>query len=250
MVMNKKLFLSILLLAVCFAGQAQRNFYHRLDVGSSNIYSFVVSNLGTALLNYATHDMLFDNSFTYSFFSGEGYVNEVSTKRYDPMGITMRDLFNDAYFGTKLGYQSDNMGFVNWGIYGSAHYKINQFKAKFMPEMDYERERLHYMKTGVGLMLTLGSIEHKTRVQIEAALRYDFPLGYAGVYGASKDMLESGLSSHYAIKVAGFTWLSVGVYADINHYNLYNVTVDKANLKMYNIGITFTITPKRGEDWL
>lgn len=94
---------------------AQRNFYHRLDVGSANVYTFVLSNLLTGYANYLSGDMLFDNSYVYTLYDGSMDGGKIRTKGFNPMGITATELFNDAFAGVKLGYQSDRLGFLNWG---------------------------------------------------------------------------------------------------------------------------------------
>lgn len=241
----------VFLFAISFSisTNAQRNFYHRIDLGSSNLYTFVISNIVTGYANYFSHDILFDNSYAYTFYKGVYCDQNIKTKAFSPIGITARDLFNDAFAGVKLGYQSDNMGGFNWGIYASTHYKINQVKATFLSE-DYSNECFQYIKPGLGLMFTFGSVENTTKVQLEAVVRYDIPIGYNGYFGNRRDALNNGVSSRFVIKVAGYKWFSVGAYTELNYYDLYkfkNVT-GKSNFKMYNIGLTFTITPKRGED--
>lgn len=248
---TKKIFLrsilAFVLICQCNMMSAQRNFYHRLDVGSSNIYTFAGSNLITGYANYLTGDILFDNSFIYSFYTGNYYGAKIKTKNYALASITAKDLFDDCFAGAKLGYQSDNMGSFNWGVYASAHYKVNQFKMLF-PNTDlYIGECVQYLKPGVGLFLTLGSIENKTKVQIEGTIRYDVPIGYKGMFGKKADVLNNGLSSHIAIKLAGYSWFSIGAYADVNYYDLYKNWEDNSKFKIYNVGLTFTITPKRGE---
>ena len=242
--------LVLLLFSDCNCINAQRNFYHRIDVGSSNIYTFVGSNLITGYANYFTHDILFDNSYTYTFLNGSYQGQDIKTKALDLMGLTAQELFSDCFAGVKLGYQTDNMGSLNWGVYGSAHYKINQFNALFPFMNDYYKECIQYFKPGIGLFFTFGSVESKTKIQVEAAIRYDLPIGYKGVFGKKTDALSNGVSSHFAIKIAGYTWLSAGLYADINHYNFYKEfkQIGNSKFKMFNLGITFTITPKRGED--
>lgn len=192
---------------------------------------------------------MFDNSYVYTIYGGEVNGESVKTKAFNPMGITVSELFNDAFSGVKLGYQSDLMGTFNWGIYASGHYRINQFKAKFADIENYTKERFSYLKPGIGLLLTFGGIESKAKVQFEAAARYDFPIGYKGVFGTSAtDMLGKGVSSHYTIKVAGYSWFSAGVFADLCHYKLYNKMRNNSTFRPYSFGVTFTITPKRGED--
>lgn len=249
---NETFVKATLFLAFAFAGNqpmvAQYNFYHRVDVGSGNIYSFVGSNLVTGYSNYFTHDILFDNSFSYTLFNGRYQGMDIKTKTMDPMGIMAKDIFSDCFAGIKLGYQSDLMGGVNWGIYASAHYRINQFDARFPFADDYQKESVQYVKPGTGVLLTLGSVESKTKVQFEAALRYDIPIAYKGVFGNKNSVLEKGLSSHFGVKVAGYTWFSAGLYADMNFYDLYKDMGSNSQFKIYSVGLTFTITPKRGED--
>lgn len=226
---------------------AQRHFYHRIDVGTSNIYMFALSNLATGYTNYLTHDILFDNSYVYTLFGGNVDNESVKTKPLSPIGVTSSELFNDAFAGLKLGYKSDQMGIFNWGVYVSSHFRINQYKAKFAAMTDYTKERIEYFKPGTGLLLTFGGIESKVRIQIEAAARYDIPVSYKGMFGNKNDVLGKGISSHYSIKVAGYSDYSVGIFADLCHYKLYDKTQSNSTFKPYSFGVTFTITPKRGE---
>ena len=251
--MNNRTFFVKGLLAIVLLGQSaitfgQRNFYHRFDVGSSNIYTFAGSNLITGYANYLSSSILFDNSYTYSFYNGNYNGGDIKTKKYEMTGLTARDLLDDCFAGVKLGYQSDNMGSLNWGLYASAHYKINQFRMQLPTSSDYSGECAQYVKPGVGMFLTFGSVESKTKVQIEGAVRYDMPISYKGYFGKKADELNTGLSSHIAVKLAGYTWISAGIFADINHYDLYKNMGNGSKFKVYNVGLTFTITPKRMED--
>jgi hypothetical protein len=249
--MNRlKILACVAILCGVVNANAQRNLYYRLDVGSSNIYTFVLSNLVTGYANYFSHDMLFDNSYVYTLYSGKIDGGKIKTKGFDPMGVTARDLFNDAFAGVKLGYQSDFTGPINWGIYASGHYRINQIKAKFPTMAGYGKERFIYLKPGIGLLITFGGVESDVKVQLEAAARYDMPIGYHGIEGTkADDVLNKGVSSHYSVKVGGYSWVSAGVFADFCHYDLYKKdVVAKSNFKPFSFGVTFTITPKRGED--
>ena len=246
-----KIKIIMLIIAICDFStlSAQRNFYHRLDVGSSNIYTFVLSNLVTGYANYLSHDMLFDNSYIYTIYRGKMGGEKIETKAYSPMGLTAKEVFNDVYGGVKLGYQSDLMGKVNWGIYASGHYRVNQVKVLFPGDDVYKAERFQYFKPGMGILLTFGGIDQKVKVQLEAAARYDLPVGYSGAMeGKASDILKSGISSHFAVKIAGFSWLSAGLFADFTHHDIYKNMTGDSHFKPYSFGVTFTITPKRGED--
>lgn len=223
-----------------------RHFYHRLDVGSGNIYTFVGSNLITAFANYLSHTVLFDNSFNYSFYSGKYQINNISIKHNNIAGITARDLFDDIHGGVKLGYKSDSFNAFNWGIYGSAHYKLNQFKSRLTDV--YEPERLSYFKPGVGLFFLFGGIEHKTWVQIETGAQYCIPIVYSGRFGNTKVPLNKGIATTYSIKIGGSTDFTGGVFLNLYHFNIFKENY-YTNFKMYNVGVTLTITPKRGEKY-
>lgn len=167
---NKKyVYVGLLTLMLVFSNMctmAQRNFYHRIDVGSSNIYSFVSSNLITGYANYFAHDILFDNSLAYTFYSGNYNGVAIKTKSYNMLGLTVRDIFNDCFAGVKLGYQSDYMSRFNWGVYVSCHYKLNQFEAKWPQLQDYTRECFQYLKPGAGIFFNIGSVENRIKVQL------------------------------------------------------------------------------------
>ena len=184
---------------------AQRNFYHRLDVGSANVYTFVLSNLLTGYANYLSGDMLFDNSYVYTLYGGSMDGEKIRTKGFNPMGITATELFNDVFAGVKLGYQSDRLGFLNWGVFASGHYRINQVQAMFPVMEDFGKERFQYVN-------------------------------------------NSGISPHFSVKVAGYSWFSAGVFGDFCHYDLYKDVVGDIDFRPYSLGVVFTITPKRGED--
>lgn len=240
--MNKQKFLLTLLSLLMFIGaNAKRNFYHRIDVGTSNIYTFVLSNIATGFANYYSRDILFDNSYVYTLYSGD-----IKTKGLNPMGVTARDLFNYAFAGVKLGYHSESLSSFNWGLYASAHYRINQVDAKTKNAEGYHIERFQYLKPGAGILLTFGGVESDLIVQFEAAARFDMPINYKGMFGSETDCLKSGLSSHYSLKFAGNKAFSIGAFLDLTHYNLYKD--NDLKMKPISFGAIFTITPKRGID--
>lgn len=248
--MKKTLLIGILFMVVQQVNA--QHFYHRIDVGTNNIYTFVASNLITAGLNAATNDMLFDTSYNYSYLDLS--ANEsVNTKNYDMLGLTARDIFSDVRIGTKLGYQSFNFGTFNWGIYGSVHYKLNQFKTQVEGMDVFAKHKIQKLMLGGGLMMILGSMENSTRVIIEAGLRYDTPLSYKGGCGEEvNNILNSGLSSNVSIRFGGTSWLQgLGLYADIPHYNMFKSGggyLNNPQLKMYSFGIVYTISPWKFKD--
>lgn len=243
----RKIGLSILCGMISFHMCAQ-HFYYRLDVATSNVYSFVVSHLATAGLNTLVDGMLFDNSYTYTYMQKTDNIRSMDVNGYKVTGLTARELFGDVTTGAKLGYQTYFPAMVNGGIYGSAHYRINQFKTIESGHEDIYRHNLHRLLLGGGLFFTIGDIESSTKWVVEAGIRYEMPMRYAGIPGMRMaDALNKGLSSHYAIRINGNGVLQgVGIYADIPHYSLFTEMgkqVVGSNLKMFTFGVIFTITP-------
>lgn len=246
----KKLIMTLMLGIMVSGYSNAQHFFRRIDVSSSNLYSFVVANLASGGINYLTDGMLIDNYYSYTMgaLDVKGYP-DAKYKNNDIIGITARDVFNDITGGLKLGYQSHNKGFFNWCIYGSGHYKLNQFMTQMSSVDVLDRHRLQRVAVGGGAMVSLGDFENnKTKVILEAGLRYEMPIGYKGTFGTEvKDVINSGLSSHFAIRFGGTSGLQgLGVYADILHYNLLKSNnVTPRELKMYSFGIVYSISPWR-----
>jgi len=236
----------IFLLSVIAAiGVKAQVFYHRIDVTTGNLYSFVASNLLSAGINYITQDRLLDTSFGYTMFNTDYTSNQIKLKDYNRVGLTLRDLIADSSYGLKLGYQSFYPTVFNWGVYGSAHYKINRFRIE--DENGRFSENVHRLQLGGGLIFAFGAIDNSAKAVVEIGLRYNLPIHYKGSWGNSADMaLNKGLTSHYSIRFGGFGALQgIGLFAEIPFYNLVK---DKyiypgLSVKPYTFGITYTIMP-------
>lgn len=240
----KKAIILTMCLAIASTANAQV-FFHRIDVNMGNIYSFVASNLISAGLNQLTKDRLVDTSFGYTIYSHHSNSDDINIKDYNRTGLTIKDLFADSTFGAKLGYQSSNPGVFNWAIYGSCHYRINQFKLLY--DDSQFRQNIQRLQLGGGLLFSFGDIEHDTRFVIEAGLRYNIPIFYDGSIGESaSSAINTGLTSHYSLRFGGFGFLKgVGIFAEVPHYNsVKGQTVHTGlSLKPYTFGITYTIMP-------
>lgn len=244
---HSKFYFVMALILMPFSSKAQ-HLYYRMDVATNNIYSFAVANLATAGLNALTDKMLFDNAYTYTYIKDMDYNSSMSIKNPNILGIAARDIFGDITFGGKFGYQSFFPGSFNWGIYGSAHYRVNQYKVENDNREDYFRNNVHRLLLGGGILFNFGSIDSSTRVVFEAGLRYEIPVHYKGISSLRQsEMLNNGLSSHYALRINGNGVMQgLGVYADIPHYNLFKksgVQYGTPDVKLYSFGIMYTITP-------
>lgn len=242
--MKKLLIVLILALTTMLQSKAQV-FYHRVDIMTGNLYSFVASNLLSAGLNYLSQDRLLDTSFGYSVYSSSCDYGSVKMKDYNRVGITMRDLIADSSYGVKLGYQSFYPGVFNWGIYGSAHYKINRLKMEYS-EMLMPQD-IHRLQLGGGVLLSFGSIDSAAKAVIEAGIRYNIPVRYRGAWGNdAASVLNKGITNHYSIRFGGFGVLQgLGLFAEIPLYNLVKVNdiCPGFSFRPFSFGITYTIMP-------
>lgn len=247
---------SLILTIVCILSFTQiraQHFYYRLDVATNNIYSFAVANLATAGLNTLVDDMLFDNAYTYTYLQTKENKKVLDINGYKITGMTARELFSDMTAGAKLGYQSFYPGAFNWGIFGSAHYRVNQIRTILSGQDENYRHNVQRLLIGGGLLFNLGDVESRTRFVIELGLRHEIPLRYNCSNGIkSTDVINSGLSSHFAIRINGNGALQgLGVYADIPHYRLFknaSVLSTGSNIRMFTFGFVYTITPWKIKD--
>lgn len=234
-----------LLVAVCLlsnfakAQQTARDnhlFLH-VDFAAGNIYTAAFPSVATWGLNELTKSNIFESTFEVPFYSTDGF----DLKPYDFVGFTARDLFKDIHPSIKIGYQTRKMNDLNWGIYATGEYVINQFKTQFT-DGDYESNNLKRFLVGGSAFVVLGGVDKTYHFMIEAGCRYSKALSYKGPLCDSKSGINDGLVSHFGFKVTGAGAIQdFGIYADFNHFDL--LKRNDAKLKMFNIGIMWTVTP-------
>lgn len=164
------------------------------------------------------------------------------------MGLSARELFNNVQAGFKLGYQTYSPEFVNFGIYASAHYKLDQFKVGYKSS-DMDGHRAQRALIGATALISLGSMESPSRVIIEAGCRYSLGLSYKSALGDDKDLPSDGFVSHFAVKLASRGLLQdIGIYTDINHFNMWNDYKPGHKLNDVTFGIVWKITPQQADN--
>lgn len=249
--MKKILVVVLLILSPIVRVQAQSNVgfkNHNLifngEIASGNPYTIAATSVVTGLANYyLLNDAFFENSFAYGLYSTN--VDGLKAKTMNPMGLTARELFNNFQIGLKAGYQTYSPEFFNFGIYASAHYKVDQFKVGYNDD-NMENHRAQRALLGATALVSLGSMGQASRVVIEAGVRYSLGLAYSSPLGNDKDQLNNGLVSHFAIKLSGKDLLqNIGLYADINHFNMWKDYRPNQKLNNITIGLTWTITPQQ-----
>lgn len=214
------------------------------DIASGNPYIMAASSVLTGLANYhLLNDAFFENSFIYGIYSTN--VDGLKVRTMNPMGLNASELFNNIQVGIKLGYQTYSPEFFNCGIYASAHYKLDQFKVGYNDD-NMQKHRAQRILLGINALLSLGSMDQPSRVIIEAGLRYSLGLAYKSPLGNDKEQLNNGIVGHYAIKIASRGMMqNIGVFADINHFNMWKDLRPNQKLNNYTLGITWTITPQQ-----
>lgn len=243
----------LLVLCVAQSVNAQRdiriknhNLIFNADLGFGNPYTFALSSVATGLANYYLfNDAFFENSFLYSLYSVD--PARVKARTMDPMGLTAKDLFNNVQAGLKLGYQTYSAEYFNCGFYGSVHYKLDQFKVG-ENDGDMAAHRAGRMLFGATALLSFGRMDQSSRVIVEAGARYSYGVSYKSPLGDSKEYLNNGFMSHFALKLASLSLLQdVGVFLDINHFNLWKDYKPNHKLKDVTFGISWKITPQQAE---
>lgn len=249
----KKIFILFIFFGFCINVFAQSNrfknhhFIFNGDIASGNPYTMAASSIVTGLANYyLLNDAFFENSFAYSLYTTND--DNLKVKTMNPTGLTAKELFNNIQVGLKLGYQTYSPEFINAGIYASAHYKLEQFKVGNNDD-NMKKHKAQRALLGITGLVSLGSMGQASRVILEAGVRYSMSLAYQSPFGTKKDQLNNGITSHYAIKLASRgMWQNIGVYADIDHFNMWKNYESGKKLKSCTFGITWTITPQQVED--
>ncbi len=154
-----------------------------------------------------------------------------------------------------MGYYSDyfNSSF-NWVLVATAGYKMNQFRIAEGETID--RQRIGRSQLATHLLLAFGKNGGWTQVMLELGAKYNIATTYKGFGITSTKALNNGISSHYALKFGGEGWLqNVGVFVDVDHYNLFNQKFDHAgqapfrnsSLKDMTFGISLVVTPTQAD---
>ena len=211
-------------------------FFH-VDFAAGNVYTAAFPSLATWGLNELTKSNIFESAFEVPFYSTEGF----DLKQYDMVGFTAHDLFKDIHPSIKIGYQTRKMSEVNWGVYATGEYLLNQFKTQYTGA-GYESNKLQRVLVGGSAFVVLGGVDKTYHFMIEAGCRYSKVLSYKGPLCDGKDGINDGLVSHFGFKVTGAGAIQdFGIYADFSHFDF--LKRDDAKLKMFNIGIMWTVTP-------
>ncbi|MCD8296975.1 MAG: hypothetical protein LUC88_05320 [Prevotella sp.] len=217
-----------------------------IELASGSPYTFAASSIITGLANYyLLNDAFFENSFIYGLYTMN--VDGLKARTMNPMGITASEFFNNIQAGYKIGYQTYNPEFFNCGIYASADYKLDQFKIGTDHD-DMQRHRAQRILVGATALVSLGSMDKPTRIIIEAGCRYSIGLSYKSPMSDDNSQLNNGLISHFAVKVASRGMLQdIGIFADINHFNLWKDYNPGQKLKNITLGFTWKITPQQAD---
>lgn len=216
-------------------------FFH-IDFAAGNIYTATFPSLVTWGLNELTKSNVFESALEIPFYSTEGY----ELKQYDMVGYTARDLFKEVRPCIKVGYQTRRMSDLNYGVYATGEYLINQFKTQ-TNGLDYESNNLTRLLVGGSAFVVIGGVDKAYHFMVEAGCRYSMALSYKGALCSTKEDINNGLVSHFGFKVSGAGAIQdFGIYADFNHFDL--LKRNDAKLRMFNIGIMWTVTPGQREN--
>lgn len=243
-----KKFLSLFMVAALYCGNVQgqqeevirnHNLIFNGEIAFSNVYPWLATSLAMGAVNGVLNTSFFETPLLESVYSTK--ADDLTVKPMKYYGATANDLFGDMQLGIKLGYQTYNPGFFNIGAYASAHYRLSQFRVE--TDKDTQKHRTQRALLGITARFSFGSMEQSTRVIVETGVRYNMALSYKSPMSTDIDQTRSGLSSHYGIMLAGPRYLQdVGVFVDVNHFNMWKNTEYGEKLNHYTVGVTYKAT--------
>lgn len=245
----------VILLNIIFANTvfAQRHFFKRIDVGTDNMYTYMMAVMGTAIINTVTKSPLAEPNWNWGIVSSDATLKLYNSfdaeiddngeeKCPEALKPTAHNLWGNLSAGGKIGYISDFRRNINYALYASAHYNFRQLKTE-----DYSglvNQKASRAQFGGGFLLTFGSIENNTRFIIDCGLRYNIPVGYKGSLDANyNDVLNKGLTSYYSAKLSfGDLGAAVGLGFNCMHYNFFkDESLAGHKNKIHEIALTIMI---------
>lgn len=222
------------------------NFYHKIELTSGNLYSFAASSCLTGLINYLVDDAFLETGLEIPVYR-EHVNNAYIFSRQNMFGLESRDVLHNLGGSIKLGYQTYDPRFVNFGICGIAQYKYEPFFGSGSADGEticYPAD-ISRILLGGNLMLMLGEMGMDTQVTIEAGLKYSMGLKYNDAYSILTPLpLNDGLTSHYAVSFGGPGYFqNIKFFADISHFKL--IEAEHISLSPIYIGLSWIVTPQQ-----
>lgn len=225
------------------------NFYHKVELNYGNLYSFALSSCLTGVINYLIDDTMFETGLSVPIYR-EQAIAPYSFSRQNLLGVKLNDLVHNFDGGIKLGYQTYDPRFVNFGICAVASYKHDPFLGALLQD----EETLSYQASiqrllfGGNVMLYLGEMGMSTQVIIEAGIRYSYGLAFKDPSSLGlSEHLKNGWVSHYAVSIGGPGFFqNIKLFADVTHFSL----IDSSHLKLSPIyvGLSWTVTPQQSSN--
>lgn len=228
--------------SVCSAQALGRHTYFHVGMANSlNIATAGMSVLTAGCLNYLTHTNIFEGSIGETSRSGKTNGEKMGFKRDKYFSFKARDMFALVEPSIKLGYITSYEGNFNWGLYGEALYRFEQFRVSpVKADKNYSRQRMERALFGGSGFVVIGGATKDLHVMLEAGLRYNTGLSAKGVLGG-KDDFRDGLTSHYGVKLTGQRGeYDFGIYLDINHFDYLKSSTQK--FRNISYGITYNYT--------
>lgn len=232
-----------------------QSFYRHIDLESGNIISLAAFSIAGGLLNMMS-DKLCKNAFLITPITAKANDYKLNIENYKWNLVEPEDLFKDIQVGGRLGYHSQH-GLFNAGFYASLHYHLNQLQIEDQQQGEYLKHAIHRLMPGISAIFIIGefaglSSSSGVRTYFELGLRYAIVTKYTNPYNLNKNDLNNGLVSHVAVYVAPnsrFLLQDIGVFVDINHYDLMKVdnavSLQLNSFKTWTLGVQFSITQRQ-----
>lgn len=195
----------------------------RLDIYSGNIWG---GNLICYIPSYLINHFIFNDFGRNEMrIRVANFDNDGQSMNYDGnnvFGFKFVDLFRDIEPSIKFGYQKATHII---GVYGRLGYRHENFQTKFKSDEIYSKHRVNWFRPGVGVEITplskLARVGKKWYPTLEIGGIYNLCFGHKGEYN-SKDVINNGITSHYALSVKNGKGIKLSLSFDYDHFNLFN----------------------------
>lgn len=243
-------FISLFVVLTPLSGQGRRrsdgrahhhNFYHKIELGSGNLYGFGILSGVSGVMNYLLDDAVCETSFEYPIYRQQTAVTDAFSRQY-LLGVLSKDLLHDFSGGLKLGYQSYRPDMFNWGVCLVGDFKREPYS--WHVDNVTTNSVWNRLLAGGNLLFRFGEMGMSTLFSVELGLRYSYGLSHVNEAISSGLQLNNGLVSHYAIQIGGPGYFQdIKLFMDYTHFKL--VDCPDLQLSPIYLGLSWTVTPRQ-----
>lgn len=158
-----------------------------------------------------------------SYMSMKDNGESLDVKNSNPYGFTAYDLFNNIEAGLKFGWQGAESP-IGAYVYGA--YCLNQYKLRFLGDLNYNKHRIQSLQMGIGVRISPLRFlmdEYDWCPIFELGTTYVHNIKYKGPNGSDINQLNNGMRTSYAVGIQlAEGRQAIMVCMDMANYDLFN----------------------------